>query len=49
MADLDRLNAVLPQARSRGGGIAGVIAGRALYDGSLDLAAAIAMLKGALC
>ena len=34
--------------RSRGG-IAGAISGRALYDGRLDLAAAIAVLNGAPC
>jgi phosphoribosylformimino-5-aminoimidazole carboxamide ribotide isomerase len=45
--DLDRLKAVLPQSQRSGGGIAGVIAGRALYDGRLDLRAAIAALKAA--
>lgn len=45
--DLDRLKAVLPRSRTGGGGIAGVIAGRALYDGRLDLRSAIAALKAA--
>jgi phosphoribosylformimino-5-aminoimidazole carboxamide ribotide isomerase len=45
--DLDRLKAVLPRSQAGGGGIAGVIAGRALYDGRLDLAAAITALKAA--
>jgi phosphoribosylformimino-5-aminoimidazole carboxamide ribotide isomerase len=45
--DLDRLKAVLPRSRQNGGGIAGVIAGRALYDGRLDLRAAITQLKAA--
>jgi phosphoribosylformimino-5-aminoimidazole carboxamide ribotide isomerase len=47
IADLDRLKTLLPRSRAKGGGIAGVIAGRALYDGSLDLAAGIARLKAA--
>ncbi|HVZ02765.1 MAG TPA: 1-(5-phosphoribosyl)-5-[(5-phosphoribosylamino)methylideneamino]imidazole-4-carboxamide isomerase [Dongiaceae bacterium] len=45
--DLDRLKAVLARARTSGGGIAGVIAGRALYDGRLDLRSAIRQLKAA--
>jgi phosphoribosylformimino-5-aminoimidazole carboxamide ribotide isomerase len=45
--DIDRLKAVLPRSRAAGGGIAGVIAGRALYDGRLDLKSAIAGLKAA--
>lgn len=45
--DIERLKAVLPQSQKGGGGIAGVIAGRALYDGRLDLRAAIAALKAA--
>jgi phosphoribosylformimino-5-aminoimidazole carboxamide ribotide isomerase len=45
--DLDRLKAVLPHSRQSGGGIAGVIAGRALYDGRLDLHTAITRLKAA--
>ena len=44
-ADLNRLKAVLPRSQARGGGIAGVIAGRALYDGRLDLKSAITALK----
>jgi phosphoribosylformimino-5-aminoimidazole carboxamide ribotide isomerase len=43
--DLDRLKAVLPRSKLAGGGIAGVIAGRALYDGRLDLKSAISALK----
>ncbi len=45
--DLDRLKAVLPRSKANGGGIAGVIAGRALYDGRLDLRSAITALKAA--
>jgi len=45
--DLDRLKAVLPRSQANGGGIAGVIAGRALYDGRLDLRSAITSLKAA--
>ncbi len=45
--DLDRLKAVLPHSKANGGGIAGVIAGRALYDGRLDLRSAITALKAA--
>jgi phosphoribosylformimino-5-aminoimidazole carboxamide ribotide isomerase len=45
--DLDRLKAVLPRSKANGGGIAGVIAGRALYDGRLDLRSAISSLKAA--
>ncbi len=45
--DIDRLKAVLPQSKKGGGGIAGVIAGRALYDGRLDLRSAITALKAA--
>jgi phosphoribosylformimino-5-aminoimidazole carboxamide ribotide isomerase len=45
--DLDRLKAVLPRSKQSGGGIAGVIAGRALYDGRLDLKSAITRLKAA--
>jgi len=43
--DLDRLLALAPAARSKGGGIMGVIAGRALYDGGLDLRSAIERLR----
>ena len=45
--DLDRLKAWLPRSKAAGGGIAGVIAGRALYDGRLDLKSAITALKAA--
>jgi len=44
IASIDDLRAL----RSRGG-IAGAISGRALYDGRLDLAAAIAVLKAVTC
>lgn len=47
LADLDALLQVAPTTRSSGGGIIGVISGRALYDGSLDLAAALRRLKEA--
>jgi phosphoribosylformimino-5-aminoimidazole carboxamide ribotide isomerase len=47
LADLDALLAAAPLTRSYGGGIIGVISGRALYDGSLDLAAALRRLKEA--
>jgi phosphoribosylformimino-5-aminoimidazole carboxamide ribotide isomerase len=45
--DIGRLKAVLARSRQSGGGIAGVIAGRALYDGRLDLRGAITELKAA--
>ena len=45
--DLDRLLALAPGAGVKGGGLAGVIAGRAIYDGRLDLGAAIRHLKRA--
>jgi len=45
--DLDRLKSVQSRAQASGGGIAGVIAGRALYDGRLDLKSAIARLRAA--
>jgi len=35
---------VAPQTRGKGGGISGVISGRAIYDGRLDLRAALALL-----
>ena len=47
LADLDALLQIAPTTRTYGGGIIGVISGRALYDGSLDLAAALKRLKGA--
>jgi phosphoribosylformimino-5-aminoimidazole carboxamide ribotide isomerase len=43
--DLAALLAVLPQSRARGGGIVGVISGRAIYDGRLDLRAALKLLR----
>jgi phosphoribosylformimino-5-aminoimidazole carboxamide ribotide isomerase len=45
--DIDRLKSVLSRSKAGGGGIAGVIAGRALYDGRLDLKSAISALKAA--
>jgi phosphoribosylformimino-5-aminoimidazole carboxamide ribotide isomerase len=45
LADIEALIAALPQSRVRGGGIAGVISGRAIYDGRLDLQAALARLR----
>jgi phosphoribosylformimino-5-aminoimidazole carboxamide ribotide isomerase len=47
MADIDALIAIAPSTRVKGGGIAGVISGRALYDGHLDLATALKRLKEA--
>ena len=47
LADLDALLQIAPTTRTYGGGIIGVISGRALYDGSLDLAAALKRLKEA--
>jgi phosphoribosylformimino-5-aminoimidazole carboxamide ribotide isomerase len=44
IASIDDLRALRDQ-----GGIAGAISGRALYDGRLDLVAAIAVLNGASC
>ena len=45
LADLDALVQALPASRAKGGGIAGVISGRAIYDGRLDLKSALARLK----
>ncbi len=47
LADIDALLKVAPSTRSYGAGIAGVISGRAIYDGRLDLAAALKHLKQA--
>jgi phosphoribosylformimino-5-aminoimidazole carboxamide ribotide isomerase len=47
LADIEALLKVAPSTRTYGGGIIGVISGRALYDGSLDLAAALKRLKDA--
>ena len=47
LADLDALLQIAPTTRTYGGGIIGVVSGRALYDGSLDLAAALKRLKEA--
>ena len=47
LADIDALLEIAPSTRTYGGGIAGIISGRAIYDGSLDLAAALKHLKQA--
>jgi phosphoribosylformimino-5-aminoimidazole carboxamide ribotide isomerase len=43
--DIHALIAALPQSRIRGGGIVGVISGRAIYDGRLDLKEALQLLR----
>ncbi len=43
---LDDLRALLGTAKAAKGSIDGVIVGRALYDGRVDLAAALALLRG---
>lgn len=45
IADIDALLAAQPQSRRRGGGITGVISGRAIYDGRLDLKEALQKLR----
>jgi phosphoribosylformimino-5-aminoimidazole carboxamide ribotide isomerase len=47
LADIDELLKIAPSTHTYGGGIIGVISGRALYDGSLDLATALQRLKAA--
>jgi len=47
LADIDALVKIAPSTRTYGAGITGVISGRAIYDGRLDLAAALAHLKQA--
>ncbi len=47
LADLEAVLNIAPSTRSYGGGIIGVISGRALYDGRLDLAQALKRLKEA--
>jgi phosphoribosylformimino-5-aminoimidazole carboxamide ribotide isomerase len=47
LADIDALLKIAPSTRTYGGGLIGVISGRALYDGSLDLAAALKRLREA--
>ncbi len=47
LADFDALLKAAPSTRARGGGIIGVISGRALYDGTLDLAQALKRVKAA--
>lgn len=43
--DIEQLLAALPASQRRGGGIVGVISGRAIYDGRLDLGAALKLLR----
>lgn len=45
MADIDALLEALPLSRKKGGGIIGVISGRAIYDGRLDLKEALQRLR----
>ncbi|MBL8710306.1 MAG: 1-(5-phosphoribosyl)-5-((5-phosphoribosylamino)methylideneamino)imidazole-4-carboxamide isomerase, partial [Rhodospirillaceae bacterium] len=45
LADIEHLLTAQPQSRTRGGGIVGVISGRAIYDGRLDLKAALKLLR----
>jgi phosphoribosylformimino-5-aminoimidazole carboxamide ribotide isomerase len=47
MADIDRLIELAPATRARGAGLDGVIVGRALYDGTVDLASAQARIAAA--
>jgi phosphoribosylformimino-5-aminoimidazole carboxamide ribotide isomerase len=47
LADIEALLEIAPSTRTYGGGLIGVISGRALYDGTLDLAAALKRLKEA--
>lgn len=48
LQDLVALKQAAPATRGKGGGISGVISGRAIYDGRLDLRAALALLKEAV-
>lgn len=45
IADIDALLAAQPHSRKNGGGITGVISGRAIYDGRLDLKHALQRLR----
>lgn len=45
IADIEALLDALPQSRRKGGGIVGVISGRAIYDGRLDLKEALRLLR----
>lgn len=45
IADIDALLDVLPASQKSGGGIVGVISGRAIYDGRLDLREALRLLR----
>jgi phosphoribosylformimino-5-aminoimidazole carboxamide ribotide isomerase len=47
ITDIEALVKIAPSTRTKGGGIAGVISGRAIYDGRLDLATALKHLRGA--
>jgi len=46
VADIDALIAAQPHSQKKHGGIVGVISGRAIYDGRLDLKEALLKLKG---
>ena len=48
LADLEALIQASAASRAKGGGIVGVISGRAIYDGRLDLKSALARLKAAV-
>ena len=45
LQDLVALMQIAPETTAKGGGISGVISGRAIYDGRLDLRAALALLR----
>lgn len=45
IADIDALLAAQPGSKKKGGGITGVISGRAIYDGRLDLKEALQCLR----
>jgi phosphoribosylformimino-5-aminoimidazole carboxamide ribotide isomerase len=47
LADIEALLKIAPSTRTYGGGLIGVISGRALYDGSLYIAAALKRLREA--
>lgn len=47
LADIDALVKIAPSTKAGGGGIEGVISGRAIYDGRLDLTQALRHLKRA--
>lgn len=45
LQDLKALMDIAPSTQGKGGGISGVISGRAIYDGRLDLRAALKLLR----